>query len=358
MPRAPILAQRFRRFAEFDAAGSSPLYHRVAWAISRSERALRAVEAAPARKRHPNLILAALHALTLAGSTPELAAAYAQKDAEAAAAAAVDTLVHMTDAVVAIVTRRQLRSDETGRYAVLYPAIAEAARRAGAPAVGLIDVGCSAGFNLNVDRVGIAYSNGQSLGASTSPVQVTCSLVGARPIPAIDVPEVVSRTGIDRAPIDVSDPDDARWLLACLWPDRADHTERVARLEAEIALTATAPPLLMRGDVVELISDALARVPLDALPVVTTTWSLSSFSPAKRMRFLQLLGEASNERMVAWVSAEGVGVVPTIPTLGDRPASGHSIIGLAEFDGSGRRAEALGRCWSKGKMLAWLEGST
>ncbi len=34
----------------------------------------------------------------------------------------------------------------------------------GANAVGLIDVGCSAGLNLNVDRVGITYSNGQSLG--------------------------------------------------------------------------------------------------------------------------------------------------------------------------------------------------
>ena len=35
------------------------------------------------------------------------------------------------------------------------PAIAEAARRVGANAVGLIDVGCSAGLNFNVDRVSI-----------------------------------------------------------------------------------------------------------------------------------------------------------------------------------------------------------
>jgi hypothetical protein len=47
-------------------------------------------------------------------------------------------------------------------------------------------------------------------------------------------------------------------------------------------------------------------------------------------------------------------VAPAIPTLGDRRASGHSIIGLAVFDRSALRAEALGRCWSKGRMLAWL----
>jgi hypothetical protein len=60
---------------------------------------------------------------------------------------------------------------------------------------------------------------------------------------------------------------------------------------------------------------------------------------------------------VAWVSAEGVGVAPTIPTLGDRHASGHSIIGLAVFDRSAPRAEAIGRCWSQGRFLEWLADS-
>jgi hypothetical protein len=60
---------------------------------------------------------------------------------------------------------------------------------------------------------------------------------------------------------------------------------------------------------------------------------------------------------VAWVSAEGVGVAPAVPTLGDRPASGHSIVGLAVVDQSTLRAEAIGRCWSRGRWLAWLAGS-
>ena len=38
----------------------------------------------------------------------------------------------MTDAIADIAARRPIRDDETGRYAVLYPAITEAARRAGA----------------------------------------------------------------------------------------------------------------------------------------------------------------------------------------------------------------------------------
>jgi hypothetical protein len=168
------------------------------------------------------------------------------------------------------------------------------------------------------------------------------------------MPEVVTRVGVDLDPIDVTDPDDARWLRACLWPDRP---ERIARLEAELALAATAPPLLLQGDAVEVLHDALACVPADALPVVTTTWALSHLPLESRLRFLHRLDEAAAGRAVAWVSAEGVGVAPAIPTLGDRRASGHSIIGLAVFDQSALRAEAIGRCWSRGRFLAWLADS-
>ncbi len=352
--RARTLAQVYRHFGEVEAAETSPLYERVAVALSDSDEALHVIEAAPPRRRHPALILAALHDLALAGRAPALAAAYASADGDAAAAAAIDTLLRMTESVVAIAVRRKTRSNETGRCSVLFPAVAEAARRVGANALGLIDVGCSAGLNLNVDRVGITYSNGQRLGDPSSPVRMSASIVGDRPIPTLTMPEVVVRVGVDLDPVDVTNVDDARWLRACLGPDQS---ERAVRLEAEMALAASAPPLLLRGDAVEVLPEAFARVPADALPVVTTTWTLSHFPLEGRMRFLHRLDEAAAGRAVAWVSVEGVGVAPTIPTLGDRRASGHSIIGLAVFDRSALHAEAVGRCWSQGRMLAWLAGS-
>jgi hypothetical protein len=233
----------------------------------------------------------------------------------------------------------------------MYPAIAEAARRVGATTVGLIDVSCSAALNLNVDRVGIAYGNGQSLGDRSSPVQMSSTAVGDRPIPTRTMPEVAARIGVDLDPFDVTDADDARWLRACVPPDQP---ERSARLDSEMALAATARPLLLPGEPVEALPDALAHVPADALPVVITTWALSRLPLENRLRFLQRLDGAATARSVAWVSVEGVGVAPAIPTLGDRRASGHSIIGLAVFDHSTLRTEAVGRCWSQGRLLAWL----
>ncbi|HET7014117.1 MAG TPA: DUF2332 domain-containing protein [Streptosporangiaceae bacterium] len=355
--KSRTLAQVYRRFGEVDAAKASPLYERVAVALSESDEALRAIETAPARKRHPTVILAALHDLALAGRAPALAAAYAASDGDAAAAAVIDTLLGMTDAVVAIATRRPMRADETGRCPVLYPAIAEIARRVGATAVGLIDVGGSAGLNLNVDRVGIAYSNGQSLGDPSSPVQMSASIVKNLAVPTRAIPEVAVRVEVDPDPVDVTDPDQARWLRACLPPDQPDPSDQpdlAATLEAELELAAADPPVLLQGDAVEMMPDAIARVPADALPIVTTTWALSQLSLESRLRFLHRLDEAATNRPVAWVSVEGVGVAPAIPTFGDRRASGHSIIGLAVFGHSTLSVEAVGRCWLRGRMLAWL----
>jgi Uncharacterized protein conserved in bacteria (DUF2332) len=97
-----------------------------------------------------------------------------------------------------------------------------------------------------------------------------------------------------------------------------------------------------------------ATPPPDALLQMTD--SVVAIAVRRRTR-LHRLDEAAAGRAVEWVSAEGVGVAPTIPTLGDRRASGHSIIGLAVFDRSALRAEAIGRCWSQGRLLAWLAES-
>src|ERR1700751_5888039 len=101
MDEVRTLAQLYRHFGEADAAGTSPLYERVAVALSESDEALRAIEAAPARKRHPAMILAALHDLALAGRAPALAAAYAAADGDAAARAAGGTPLRRTASGVA-----------------------------------------------------------------------------------------------------------------------------------------------------------------------------------------------------------------------------------------------------------------
>ncbi len=352
------LAERYRRAGTAGAA--SPVQRRIAGALAGSDAALHVLAGAPAPARRPSAVLAALHALALAGRAPAMVAALTapddgrEADGGAVAEAAVETLLGMPGPVVSLAGRRSPLPDQAGRWTALYPAIAEAARRVGVPAVGLVDVGRPAGVNLAVDRVGLRYADGPRLGDPSSPVQRSASVVGDRPVPGRPVPRVAARVVVDRDPVDLTDPDDARWVLACLPPDRP---EEIAALAAEVRLAATRPPVLLRGRPADLLADAIARVPPDALPVVLTTWTLSRLPVAERVALLHRLAEAGLERPVAWVSAEGVGVAPGVPTLGDRPASGHSILGLAVLDRSGTRTEVLGRCWSRGRLLSWLAGT-
>ena len=179
--------------------------------------------------------------------------------------------------------------------AVLRPALAEAARRTGAGSVGLVDVaGGQPGTEMNLHPDAAAAA------------RLRCRVVGAHDVPATPVPPVVSR-------------------------------EAVA----------------VEGDLGRSLALALAQVPDDALAVVLTTWALSRLRPPRRPALLHVLEEAAAMRPVAWVSVEGVGVAPTVPTLGDRKASGHSLVGLVLV----ARAEpprVLGRCWSRGAVLSWL----
>ncbi|MFQ1002799.1 DUF2332 domain-containing protein [Modestobacter sp. SSW1-42] len=343
-PAAP-----YRAFAQ--AAGTSPLDAHVATALGRSAAALRVLQVVPARRRGPVPVLAALHDLTLAGRAPGLAAAHAAADGEATAAAAVDTLLRSAPEVAALLARRRPASLVTGHCAVLQPAVAEAASRAGAGAVGLIGLDLSPGLDLHVDRVGTHLDTGQHLGDPASPVQLRASVVGPGRVPERAVPAVVARIGVGRDPLDLTDPDDARWLHACLAPDRPAES---ARLAEALAVAAAAPPHLLRGDPLDLLPAAVARVPAGALPVVLTTWAVARLTPDRRLRLRRTLEEVAAGRAVAWVSVEGVGVAPGVPTLGDRPASGHSTIGLTLPDGPVLRGEALGRCWSRGRLLSWL----
>ncbi len=346
---ATVPADALRRYG---SAAPSALQGHLARALAGSEAAVQALGAAAPRRLRPAVLLAALHDLALAGRAGDLAAALTAGDHEAAAAAALDLLRERAAEVVVSASRYPLLADETGRHTVLHPAVAEVARRLGADRVGLVSLGRAAGFDLDVDRVYLDLG-GRTVGEPCSPVRLTATVVGGRPVPATPLPAVVARVVLAPHVVDVGDPDVTRWLRACVPPDQPG---RQAELDAEITVARAAPRLLLRDDAVGGLATAIRAVPADALPVLTTTWSLARLAPAARARFRDRLVELGAARPLAWVSVEGVGVAPGVPTLGDRPASGHSTIGLTVCDGSGARAEAVGRCWSRGRTLSWLAG--
>jgi hypothetical protein len=319
---------------------------------------------APLPGRQPNVLLAAAHDLVLRGVDHPLGGLYRRAtagevlgddDLDAAASAFRDLVMGERDEVAALLATRRTNTNECGRSAVLAPALRWAAAQVGAP-IALLDGGTSAGLNLRLDRYRLDYGDAGATGPADAPVTVSCAVDGPAPI-APSVVEIVDRVGLDRAPVDLADPDQARWLLACVWPD----TGRMERTRAAIALAQQHPVEIVEGDLVDGLPAAVARLRRGAPVVVTTTWVLAYLRQADRVRFVDALAAVSADRPVVWVSAEGPGVVPEPtgprgsapdPSSGDDDRS--SVVAAWTFSsGALDSAVVLGRCHPHGAWLRW-----
>jgi hypothetical protein len=150
----------------------------------------------------------------------------------------------------------------------------------------LIEVGASAGLCLLPDRYAYDYG-GTIVGDPTAPLRLACQPHGPVPIPT-RLPEVVWRRGIDLAPIDLNDPDAVRWLECCVWPDQP---QRLARLQATVELARADPPVVVRGDLLELVGPVVAQAPADATVVVFHAATLVYLPEPGRQRFAQLMAD-------------------------------------------------------------------
>jgi hypothetical protein len=235
-PAGVPVAERYRRFAEREARGRSPLYERLALGVAGDRELLELLGRLPPAKQQPNLLLAAV--LYLGGRQP---------DYDAFRAFVLDH----ADQVVATVMARQTQTNEVGRCALLLPLLA----RLPGP-LALVEVGASAGLCLLPDRYAYDYG-GTILGDPAAPLQLACQPRGPVPIPTT-LPMVVWRRGVDLDPVDLHDPDAVRWLECCIWPDQP---ERLARLQAAVAIAQTDPPEVVRGDLLELVGPVVADAP-------------------------------------------------------------------------------------------------
>jgi hypothetical protein len=157
-------------------------------------------------------------------------------------------------------------------------------------------------------------------------------------------PDVVSRTGIDLNPLDVTDADDVAWLSACIWPE---HTERQARLAAAASVATLDPPDLVRGDLVDTIDQILAEVPADVTPVVFHSAVLGYLDRDRRTAFQERM--LANPRAL-WISNEGPGVIEGLTTTLTPPADATSLAHFVVGVGGDRVVALHG---PHGSWLAW-----
>ncbi len=310
------------------------------------------LQAAPDEQQLPVLLLAAVHSLVLAEPDLELAQWYPTVTADAFDSDPFPAFERLCSQrgqqIREIVALRFTQTNEVGRCALLLPALGMLDAEVGA--LSLIDVGTSAGLNLHVDRYEYRYSPGGTVGRA-SRVVLICGTRGAVPVPD-RLPAIAGRIGIDQHPIDLSDPDEARWLMACVWPDQAD---RFQRIEAAIEIAREHPPEIRRTNAIAGLRPAVSSAGEHGHPVIMNSWVLNYLSDAQRVDYLGELDAIGSRRDLSWVFAESPALCPGIPFARefDNDSEHLTALTLTRWRNGVRTVEHLGVSHPHGYWLHW-----
>ncbi len=344
------LARLWEWIAEESLRGYSPLYDRIARSVAGDRGMLGLAASLPPASHLPLALLAAVHYLVLEGRDEALADVYAGRSDADPAPLFMEACRSHWEEIEALLATRHVQTNDCGRSALIGPGLTWLASRLGAPAA-VVDVGASAGLSLLCDRYRLEYGTRGATGPVDSTVVVRCDVVAGDPPIAERLPAPASRLGIDRSPLDLSRPDDARWLLACVWPD----TGRLERTAASIRVAQDDLPRLVKGDANEVLPGVLAGLVDSAPAVVMTTWAFAYFSLEQRQRFVEILEAASHRRPIAWLSAEAPGIVDAFAdgvARGDGQVVG-DVLGAVLFDRGARSEQLLAITHSHGLWMDW-----
>ncbi|KPN29217.1 hypothetical protein SY89_03451 [Halolamina pelagica] len=335
------LPEAFRTLADW-AGDSSPLYETLCRGIAEDPTLLELAEEVPRDRWAPHVTLSAVHYLLLDGADHTLAQFYptlteSPEDPAGAYPHFHDFCVTHTDDLIPLLRNRRTQSNAVGRCAGLYPALCYIDQRTSTPLV-LLELGASAGLNLNWDRYGYTYDSDR-IGATDSAVTVQSAVRAGSPPLQQSPPAVNARLGIDLNPLDPTDPSDAAWLRALVWPE---HPERLSLLDAALKQARANPPQVVADDAVETLVNHAGSMPADGALVVYHTALLYQLSEAQRSTLHRALATIGETRPVWWLSGDG-----------ETDTSGTFGLELTRFpDGD---TVQLGRYEQHGRWIEWYD---
>lgn len=355
------LARRFELFADVECRGLSPLYEHLSLHVARTPALLEIASHSREGQAPPNLLLAATHLLLAQEGDPALVQYYASlveahrpPDAGLGAAFEAFCLRHR-DALVHLVSTRLVQTNEPTRSAALRLGLGEVARVLGTGAFALVEVGASAGLNLNFDAYRIDYGHSRVVGPAAGVPLATDLRPGSLAVPA-EAPAVPVRVGLDLAPIDPTDAESAAWLRALVWPE---DRERLRTLDAALTTAAAHPPRLVAGDAVLTLAEVVEGLAAGMPVCVFHSATLAHLPAPRRAEFVVALHRLAETREVAWLSMEGARLLDQYPPRADAPgvAGGYLLLGLTDLRAGQSQSRSLAAVNPHGRWIEWWDGA-
>ncbi|MBY9066491.1 DUF2332 domain-containing protein [Hyphomonas sp. WL0036] len=311
-PSQDDILAHFREQAGFCAALGSPFMQALCLAMATDiekrgpvSKLVKGWKGNPRRDALSLRIAGFLHYCVLSGAAPQLAAAYPAANPDWTMeqvwpVARALLAERATEAALFIQSPPQ--TNETRRAIALLPGFLKTASLYPGP-MHLLELGASAGLNLNWDR--FTYKTHRWELSGEPSIEIDTEWDGPPPDHLDIAFNIVSRAACDQSPINVNEPDAALRLASYFWPDQP---ERLARLDAAMDLARRTRVSVDAADAAEWLAAKLAARPEEGVTVVYHSVFLQ-YPPAETRRALQAMLEeegaaATFERPLAWLCFE------------------------------------------------------
>lgn len=205
-------------------------------------------------------------------------------------------------AIIELLQTRIVQTNALNRCAYLMPIISSLFE--GGTTINLIDIGTSAGLNLNFDLYAYTYNHQSQIGNST--VEVT-SEIKAGKLPNINLQiKINQKTGIDQNPLDIRSPENALWLKALIW---TDQQARFRRMENAIELAQNSKIVLKKGNSIADFASLIRATTNEQPLVVYHTHVLYQFTFEERTAFWDMLDAIGKDKDFYYIAAENARVL-------------------------------------------------
>lgn len=345
------LSQQFRRQARHCLPGS-PLYAVLLRAMADDLDAggpaatvMQRYRDDPSTSVPPLRLMGALHRMVLERRAPELALHYPSVGGTAPvrhAWPAAERLLRQHPEHIAELAGRPVQTNDVGRSAPLLGALLVLQGRTGLP-IRLLEIGASAGLNLNVDHYAYAIDH-RVLGRPDSPLRLRSPW---RNYPQADLTRplnLVERAGCDPFPVDPRTSEGRLTLTSYVW---ADWTERLDRLRAALAVATEHPITVDKAHAAPWLAHRLGWPRTGTATVLWHSVVRQYIDPAER---------AEIDALVAAAGARATGTAPLtvvgMENVGEIDALSRFEVTLTSWPGGSQ--ELLATAAGHGIPTTWL----
>ena len=293
------------------------------------------------RDAMPLRIAGGIHNLLLTGEELRLEDVYAGRMSDQGQVdALVRELVETYDARLMPWLDGPPQTNEAGRSASLMAGLLWLADGRVAPQFELLEIGASAGINTMMGRYRYDLG-GVEVGPSASRMVIKPEWRGSPP-PESELAFVDAR-GSDIAPVDLTDEAQALRLKSYVWPEAF---QRMARIDAAVALAEWMPPEIERMDAGDWVEQELAKpqnAGVSRVLMHSIMWQyLPDFTQARITDAMEEAGAAADaDRPLAWLSLET-----------NRETFAHEL--RVRYWPGGEEAVHLASAHAHGEWVEWL----